>query len=82
MSFHTLFWLLTTRKDSESKIPSLIVGSWFDLLPNNPYELADKFMEPEGRNCHPPDEMKDLGRLFVNSGTLLFARIQISINNF
>ena len=35
-------------------------------------------MDPEGLKCHPPDKVKDLRRLFVNSGNLLFARIQIT----
>ena len=53
-------------------MPPLIVGAWFDLLPDNLYELADKAMET-------PEEMKELRRLLVNSGSLLFVRFQISI---
>ena len=60
-------------------MPPLIVGALFDILPTNPYELAHKAMENEGRPWPPPDEMKELRRLIVNSGSLCFVRFQTSI---
>ena len=60
-------------------MPPLIVGASFDILPNNPYELADKAMENEGHPWPPPDKIKELSRLIVNSGSLLFVRFQNSI---
>ena len=60
-------------------MPLLIVGALFDILLTNPCETAHLAMENEGRPCPPPDKMKELRRLTVNSGSLYFVQFQISI---
>ena len=53
-------------------MPPLVIGAAFGLILTNPYELAHKAMENEGRPWPPPDEMKldhlvEIGILYVPS---------------
>ena len=61
-------------------MPPLVVDAVFGLILTNPYELAHKAMENEGRPWPPPDEMKELRRLIVNSGSLRFVEFHIFIS--
>ena len=58
---------------------TLDVGASFGRLPTDPYETAHLVIVNEGRPCPPPDEMKKLSHLIVNSGSLCFVLFQISI---
>ena len=60
-------------------MPPLFVDASFDVILTNPYEIAHLAMENESRPWPPPDKMKELRRLIVNSDSICFVRFQICI---